>query len=693
MRRRGDFESNYTRALPEPWARRLVDYGRLKGLVASDLEQFDAALADEIEGAVLFALSKLGDVAASLLDGQANLRTLALVLRYIELTFVAARRILSKRDHYVATGALEAQPRAAEGACYTALAADPRLPRAVSFFGVGATTFKHRPRALDGLEALEKPWLAILAAAERAGRPDSGGALLRAAAERAGDRALAAKKALHSVTLRKMFTVDVDAALADAAFCDAEDFPVEDAELRPCVRPRRPRGEFRRSVGLWCQHGGVFLYAASVYTIAPTAIHYCHALGAHSAYASVLLGASQLASLGSSLTCARLNEKCGYKVPLVVGSLTCCVANLLYASVPMLFPTSVEGSERHLTAGLALAVLARALLGFGSTEPVNRAYLAKVPPAALRIAQAARFVSAQALGQGTGPLTSAYFGTTLASWHKSPGSIFTRLTAGPVVFGALFGLHALLLLFFFEDPPAAAALRQRPAQARSPARPTNRDESDDDDEGKTYDNAGGRQPLRAAFAGIVVLEFARECLLASTATMCLQAFNWKSKRAGALLGALCFLTIPAAAALERASARVDDRVLFTTSLYVTLAGSVAMVSWPALKSPIPLYVAASCVVFVGSAAMESSSMALVAALSSSDAGLVVTLLGVVGTTLGDMHVFAAVTVFSDEGWFDASSLNTFIWLPAAFLLMLTGGFAHRTFSTHASTKGTTLAER
>ena len=317
-----------------------------------------------------------------------------------------------------------------------------------------------------------------------------------------------------------------------------------------------------------------FTQKINYYIVAPTANRYAILLGQDGAFGATLVGASSLTAIFAAFLYSFWYTRSSFQSALVFSALCPCIGNTLYS-----LAISYES--------MALALLGRILVGFGSAEVVNRQLISTCV--------SFRYMTTGAAGMSIGPLLAAILDMTSGRdtdvdlalpFMPSGGIIYNHVTSPGFFMSLLWMIELLALVVLFREPKrvnASSSSKKKKANRRElllteygsaevqvdpqPVAQT------DSSLVRTiwreistvwklvFDNAA--LPITILLFGFI--ELVDEVLISSCAMVCKRYFGWHGSRAGFLLASLGALVIPAHYFVEKASHRYEERSIMKVS--------------------------------------------------------------------------------------------------------------------------------
>jgi len=411
-------------------------------------------------------------------------------------------------------------------------------------------------------------------------------------------------------------------------------------------------------------------FIASYYIVAPTSATYADKVGSNGSIASIIVGMTSFAALGSTILYSYWTSY-SYKSALIFASACSAIGNLLYAC----------GLPFH---SLTLVMLGRLMNGFGSARSINRRYIADSYSYSERTAASAAFVTATALGMAAGPAMASIL--HLATENST--SVYWQAENAPGFFmAAAWTIFLLCLIWKFEEPPR----RHSGSEAKSTIPPViengtvdesrpllkgtlvnaSLDENDEDDNDSSCCNIS----VIVTLVVYMVLKMILEAILSSESNLTAIYFGWEGNIMGVHLTLLALFILPVNFGVAFLAQFYFDRELIIGLLVAMLGGCVIIYQYQDSVQDYTLwqYLIGSAVLFVCSSALEAPNMSLLSKVIPRkwskgiiNVGLLATEAGTFGRVVGDFLLAAMASHGMDAmlneafGTFGAIVLATII---------------------------------
>lgn len=378
--------------------------------------------------------------------------------------------------------------------------------------------------------------------------------------------------------------------------------------------------------------------------MAPTSGTYADKVGSDSSVASIIIGMTAFAALGSTILYSYWTSY-SYKSALIFASTCSALGNLLYAS----------GLPYH---SLTLVMMGRLMNGFGSARSINRRYIADSYSYSERTAASAAFVTASAAGMATGPALASI----LHLVTKDSSSVYWQPENAPgwLMFTA-WVVFLVCLICKFEDPPRhqlktesvgtrknhMGSKEERRSLLESNDSVTVEELNNDDDDEAVPSCCN--IPVIITLIVYMVLKMVLEAVLSSESNLTALYFGWKGNIMGVHLMLLALLILPVNFGVALLARSYFDRELIIGLLVAMLGGCVIIYQYQDSPEDYTLwqYLIGSAVLFVCASALEAPNMSLLSKVIPRrwskgifNVGLLATEAGTFGRVVGDTTLAA-----------------------------------------------------
>jgi hypothetical protein len=382
--------------------------------------------------------------------------------------------------------------------------------------------------------------------------------------------------------------------------------------------------------------------------VAPTAATYAGKVGSDSSVASIIIGMTAFAALGSTVLYSYWTSY-SYKSALVFASTCSAIGNLLYASgLPF--------------QSLNLVMIGRLMNGFGSARSINRRYIADSYSYSERTAASAAFVTASALGMATGPALASIL--HLAT--EDSDSVYWQAENAPgwLMF-TVWVIFLICLIWKFEDPPRHQSAKGGAATSQNGQNGTSDENmtllgngsTDDDDEDDDTVPLCCNIPVIITLMVYMVLKMVLEAVLSSESNLTALYFGWDGNIMGLHLTLLALLILPVNFGVTFLARSYFDRELIIALLVAMLGGCIIIYQYQDDSEDYTLsqYLIGSAVLFVCASALEAPNMSLLSKVIPRkwskgiiNVGLLATESGTLGRVIGDALLAAIASRGLDQ---------------------------------------------
>ena len=393
---------------------------------------------------------------------------------------------------------------------------------------------------------------------------------------------------------------------------------------------------------------------ANYYIVAPTSATYAAKVGSDSSVASIIIGMTAFAALGSTILYSYWTSY-SYKSALVFASTCSAIGNLLYAS----------GLPYQ---SLTLVMTGRLMNGFGSARSINRRYIADSYSFQQRTAASAAFVTASALGMATGP----FLASILHYATSESDSVYWQAENAPGWFMfVVWVIFLICLILKFQDPPRHHLLPKQEEEqdngtSASRVHNNSKDETILVNETKPLltgmvdtptTEASMKEevhekpvplycniPVIITLIVYMVLKMILEAVLSSESNLTALYFGWSGDIMGVHLTILALLILPINFGVAYLARWYFDRELIIGLLVAMVGGCIIIYQYQDDIEDYKLsqYLIGSGILFVCASALEAPNMSLLSKVIPKkwsrgiiNVGLLATESGTLGRVIGD----------------------------------------------------------